>query len=303
MYRQFCVTVLVVLLLAQWHQEQTITVDVDLVNVYFTVCNRKGRLVTTLDRNNFAVFEDGAPQVITNFSREADVPLRVAILMDTSGSVRDKLRLEQEAIIEFLYAALRGDRDKAALFTFDHDINLRQNYTNEAGSLANAVRSTHAGGGTRLYDALHFVVSQGSDDIEQRKVVVVITDGDDKSSRHSPTEVMELAQHNNVMIYAISINGLEPKSDTPDTSDRILETIATETGGIALFPTKVKKLPAVFNLINDELRSQYSLAYRSTNPSKDGTFRTIQIYPKSHQYSVRSRSGYFAPRQLTAEKR
>src|SRR5262245_31490342 len=114
MYRQFCVTALVVLLLAQWQQEETITVDVDLVNVYFTVCNRKGRLVTTLDRNNFAVFEDGAPQVITNFSREADVPLRVAILMDTSGSVRYKLRLEQEAIIEFLYAALRGDRDKAA---------------------------------------------------------------------------------------------------------------------------------------------------------------------------------------------
>src|SRR5262245_12508878 len=302
MCRQFCVAVLVVLLFTQLQQEQTITVDVDLVNVYFTVCNRKGQLVTSLNRDNFAVFEDGTPQVITNFSREADIPLRVTVLMDTSGSVRYKLRMEQEAIIEFLYSALRSDRDKAALFTFDHNIDLRQNYTNEAASLANATRSTHAGGGTRLYDALHFVVSQESDDIEQRKVVVVITDGDDKSSRHSPAEVMELAQQNNVMIYAISINRLEPESDTAETFDRILETIATETGGIALFPTKVKRLPAVFNQINDELRSQYSLAYRSTNPQKDGTFRAIQIYAKNNRYSVRSRSGYYAPRQLSADK-
>jgi len=302
MYRQFCVAALVVLLVTQLHEE-SITVNVDLVNVYFTVCNRSGRLVTTLDRDHFAVFEDGSPQVITNFSRETDVPLRVAILMDTSGSVRDKLRLEQEALIEFVYAALRSDRDKAALFTFDHDINLQQNYTSEAASLANAVRSTHAGGGTRLYDALHFVVTQELDNVEQRRVILVITDGDDKSSRHSPTEVMELAQHNNVMIFAISINGLGSRSDSSEAFDRILETISTETGGIALFPTKVKKLPASFSLINDELHSQYSLAYRSTNPSRDGTFRTIQIHPKGNQYSVRSRSGYYAPRQLTADKR
>jgi VWFA-related protein len=297
MSRYLCVGLLVVLLLTtQWLEEQKITVDVDLVNVYFTVCNRKGRLVTTLGRDLFSVFEDGNPQAITNFSRETDVPLSVAILMDTSGSVRYKLRLEQEAIIEFLYTVVRGDRDKAAVLTFDHNVDLRQDYTNQTVLLANAVRNTNAGGGTRLYDALHFVISQQLRNNEQRKVVVVITDGDDKSSRYSPNDVMELAQRNNVMIYAISVNALGSRSDGSDAFDRILETIATETGGIALFPTKVKNLPGDFNLINDELHSQYTLAYRSTNPNKDGTFRTIQIRAKNNQYSVRTRSGYYAPR-------
>jgi VWFA-related protein len=303
MSRYLGLAVLVGLLaMSQLEEEQSLTVDVDRVNVYFTVCNRKGRLITDLTRDNFAVFEDGKPQTITNFSRETDVPLAVAVLIDTSGSVRYKLPLEQEAIIQFLYAAMRREHDRAAVFTFDYDVDLRQDYTNDTSLLANAVRNTHAGGGTRLFDALHFVVNQSVNGDEQRKAVIVITDGDDKSSRHSAADVIELAQRNNVMIYTISVNNLGSQSRAADTFDRILETIATETGGIALFPTKLKKLSAHFSLIDDELHSQYSLAYRSANPDRDGTFRTIQIQANNSQYRVRSRSGYFAPQQKTAQK-
>ena len=131
-------------------------------------------------------------------------------------------------------------------------------------------------------------------------MIIVITDGDDKISRHSPTDVMELAQRMNVMIYAISVNALGSRPEASDTFDRILETIATETGGVALFPTKLKKLPANFNLIDDELHSQYSVAYRSTNPKRDGSYRTIQVQAKDNQYSVRSRSGYYAPQKSSA---
>jgi Ca-activated chloride channel homolog len=280
---------------SQLEEQQSLTVDVDRVNVYFTVCNRKGGLITHLTRDNFAVLEDGRPQMITNFSRETDVPLAVAVLIDTSGSVRYKLPFEQEAIIQFLYAVLRGEYDKAAVFTFDYDVDLKQDFTNDTALLANSVRNTHAGGGTRLYDALYFVVNQKWNADERRNAVIVITDGDDKSSRYSAADVVQLAQRNNVMIYTISVNNLSSRSHASDTFDRVLETIATETGGIALFPTKLKKLSAHFNLINDQLHSQYSLAYRSENSKKDGAFRTIQI--QAGKYAVRSRSGYFAPVQ------
>ena len=202
---------------SQLEEHQSLTVDVDRVNVYFTVCNRKGGLITHLTRDNFAVLEDGRPQMITNFSRETDVPLALAVLIDTSGSVRYKLPFEQEAIIQFLYTVLRGDYDKAAVFTFDYDVDLRQDFTNDTALLANSVRNTHAGGGTRLYDALHFVVNQKWNADERRNAVIVITDGDDKSSRYSAADVVQLAQRNNVMIYTISVNNLSTRSQASET--------------------------------------------------------------------------------------
>jgi Ca-activated chloride channel family protein len=298
MSRYLSIALIALLVSTEWTQEQRITVNVDLVNIYFTVCNKKQRPIVNLDRNNFSVLEDGKPQSITNFSRETDVPLTLAVLIDTSGSVRHKLAFERDAIIDFLNTTLRPGLDKATILTFDSDVQLRQDYTNDAALLATAVKGIRAGGGTRLYDALHFVVdSLNSHD--DRKVLIVVTDGDDKSSRYAATDVIELAQRNNVGIYAISVNGLDDRPDGSDASDRILETIALETGGIGLFPTKPKKLIADFDRINNELHSRYTLAYRSTNPNRDGTFRRIEIISKNNQYAVRSRSGYYAPQAIT----
>jgi VWFA-related protein len=280
---------------AQSAGEQTITVDVDLVNIYFTVCNSNGRLVANLDRESFSIFEDGDPQIVTNFSRETDIPLTIVLLIDTSGSVRDKLQFEKKAAIDFLYATLRRGRDKAALFTFDTALELHQDFTDDPSTLADAIKRIRAGGGTRLYDGLYSVMKDKLAGTEERKAIVLITDGNDNSSKHSPDEVVELAQRNNVSVYAVSMNALGIRWPDSDQSDSALDRLGSETGGRAFFPAKLDKLGAHFKKIGNELRSQYTIAYRSTNPKKDGTFRKVRIDVKKVRHSVRARSGYFAP--------
>lgn len=303
MLRSLCTMLLIVVLAAaQTGEDQTIWVDVDLVNIYFTVCNHKGRFITDLRRESFAVLEDGQAQTITHFSRETDVPLTIVLLIDTSGSVRDKLRFEKEAAAAFLQTTLRRGRDKAALVTFDHIFELQQDYTDDPAVLTTAVRHIFAAGGTRLYDALHFVIENKLSGPEERKVIVLITDGDDKSSVRSPEEVVDLAHRNNVSIYAISMNALGTRWNHSEESDRVLKLLTSQTGGTGFFPTKLENLESSFQKIANELRSQYTIAYRSTNPKRDGAFRTIRIEMAKSHYSVRSRSGYYAPTQVIAKK-
>jgi VWFA-related protein len=292
-----------VLAAAQAGLEQTLTVNVDLVNVYFTVCNHKGRLIADLDRERFAIFEDGESQIITNFSRETDTALTIVLLVDVSGSVRDKLQFEQNAATQFLNGTLRRGRDKAALVTFEYSIELEQDYTDDSALLATAVRKMRAGGGTRLYDALHYVVQQKLMGAEERKLIILITDGEDKSSRRTPQEVVDIAQRNNVSIYAISMNALGTKRSESDRSDRVLDMLASETGGRAFFPRKLESMVSDFKQIDNELRLQYTIGYRSTNPKRDGTFRNIRIEVKNKvNYSVRARPGYYAPTPTMANR-
>jgi Ca-activated chloride channel family protein len=161
--------------------------------------------------------------------------------------------------------------------------------------LAKAVWRIHAGGGTRVYDALYFVMQSKLNGPEDRKVVILITDGDDKSSRRSLQEVVDLARRNNVSIYAISMNALGVAHEGSDHSDDVLRMLTSETGGDGYFPRKLEKLSSNFERIADELRSQYTIGYRSTNQQRDGTFRTIQVELKKSSYSVRTRPGYYAP--------
>ena len=201
MLRAGCAMLLVVVLASgQPLQEQVITVNVDLVNIYFTVSNKRGRLVTNLDRGSFRALEDGNVQTITHFSKETDAPLTILLLVDTSGSVRDKLKFEQEAAVDFLAATLRRGRDKAAVFTFDHEIEMRQDFTDDPLLLAGSIKSIMAGGGTRMYDALYSVISNNLAGPEDRKAVILITDGDDKSSRRTPDDVVQAAIRNDVSI-------------------------------------------------------------------------------------------------------
>jgi VWFA-related protein len=285
----------VALAAAQSAEEQLITVDVDLVNIYFTVCNSKGRNIANLAREHFSIFEDGQPQIITNFSRERDVPLTIALVFDTSGSVRDKLHFEKAAATEFVYATLRRGRDKAAMLTFDTGIELHQDFTDDANLLAEAIARTRAGGGTRLYDAVHFVIQEKLAAPNERKIVVLLTDGDDNSSRHSAYDVVQLAQRNNVSIYAISTNAIGTRWTGSERSDADIAMLSSETGGKAFFPSKLEKLSVHFKALADELRSQYTIAYRSTNTKKDGTFRKVRIDVNKGRHSVRARSGYYAP--------
>jgi len=290
-----CAVLLVVVLLASPATVgQTLNVDVDLVNIYFTVCNTKGRLIRNLTRDNFAVFEDDSPQMISHFSKDTDLPMTLALVMDTSGSVRYKLAFEQEAAIDFLNSTLQRSRDKAAIITFDTTVEVRQSYTDDSGLLAAAVRRTTAGGGTGLYNALVFVLD-GLARQPGRKGIVLLSDGDDNMSHISPMDVVNLAKRMNVAIYTISVNSIEGSVTHSRRGDGILELFAQETGGVAAFPKQAKELSRYFSQISDELRSQYTIGYRSTNDQRDGAYRKIRIDAKDSRYLVHSRAGYYAP--------
>ena len=286
---------LVIILAITVAGEQAITVDVDLVNVFFTVSNKKGRLIPRLGPESFSVFEDGSEQNITHFSRETEVPLSIVLMVDTSGSVRDKLGFEQQAALSFFHSTLTPGRDKAAVLTFDSGVDLRQDYTDDCTLLAKAVLHTIAGGGTRLYDAVALAVSEKLSQSSERKVIILLTDGRDNKSATTLEEAIEAAHHEGVIIYAVSTNGFGIQLDPSDSGNKALDVLSRETGGQAFFPAGLKELPADFARIGEELRSQYTLGYRSTNDKKDGTFRSIQIAVRNGHYAVRARSGYYAP--------
>jgi len=288
--------------LARQAANQTISVDVDLVNVIFTVFDRKGKFITNLDQQRFTVFEDNHPQRITNFSKESNLPLTIALLIDTSGSIRDKLRFEQEAAIEFFYSTLKKLVDKALVISFDSGVDLVQDYTDDPEVLADAVKRIRAGGGTALYDAVH-QATQKLIGQPGRKILILISDGDDNSSRVSLTETVEHIQRNDVSVFAISTNAsADSRSREQDRGDKVLKKFAEESGGKVFFPFKLQELTSDFQNISEELRSQYTLAYRSTNSAKDGTFRKIRIAVGEKNYQVRARTGYYTTRPKGFEK-
>ena len=274
--------------------DQTISVNVDLVNILFTVADKKGKFVTNLRKEDFRVFEDEKSQAITNFSSETDLPLTIALLVDTSGSIRDKLRFEQEAATEFFYSTLQRNKDKALIISFDSGVDLLQDFTDNPEKLAEAVRKIRAGGGTSLYDAIYLAVTQKLAGQHGRRIVILITDGDDNSSRVSLTETLEAAQKNDVTIYAISTNSTAYfGSKEQERGDKTLKKFSEETGGKPFFPLKIQDLASSFLDIHDELRSQYQIGYRPSNGKMDGTFRRIRVDIADKRFKARARTGYY----------
>ena len=293
-----------------------IKVRVDLVNVLMTATNKKNRLVSNLDKDDFRVFEDDKPQTIRYFSRETDLPLRIGVLVDTSSSIRDRLRFEQEAAIDFLNTTLRPGKDLAFVVAFDLHTQVVQDYTDDLEKLSGAIRSLLAGGVTTLYDAIYFSCREKMlifppPEPYLRRVLIIISDGQDNQSEHTREEALAMAQRAEVTIYAISTNAtsLPGHGDNdegagssaagtvglPGHGDKVLRRLAEQTGGRAFFPFKASETAADFREIARELRSQYSLAYVSTNQAHDGTFRTIAIEPLQKGLQVRAKPGYFAP--------
>ncbi len=275
-----------------------IEVRVDLVNVIFTVNDKKNRLVVDLTKDDFQVLEDRKPQSIRFFSRESNLPLRIGILIDTSNSIRDRLRFEQEAAVDFLNATLRPSRDLAFVVGFDVESQLVQDYTDNMEKLSQAIRSLQAGGGTGLYDAIYFACKGKMlvfppPEPYLRRVMIVVSDGLDNQSEHTRDEALAMAQRGEVTLYAISTN----RSGVSLRGDKILKYLAEQTGGRAFFPFEASDLAANFQEIARELRSQYSLAYVSSNPARDGTFRDITIEPREKGMRVRAKAGYFARSQ------
>lgn len=274
----------------------TIEVRVDLVNILFTAHDRKNRILLNLTKDDVRVLEDKQPQSIRFFSRESDLPLRIGIVIDTSNSIRDRMRFQQEAAIDFLHATLRPGKDLAYVLAFDVEPVIVQDYTDDLDKLSKAIRSLRAGGGTGLYDAIHLGCREKMlifppPEPYLRRVMIVLSDGLDNLSLHTRDEALAMAQRAEVTLYTISTN----RSGHSTRGDKVLEYLGQETGGRTFFPFSADDLATNFQEISRELRSQYSLAYVSSNPVRDGTFRTITLEPREKSVRIRAKSGYFAP--------
>jgi VWFA-related protein len=275
-----------------------IKVTVNLVNVLLTVTDKKNRLVLDLTKDDLRVSEDKKPQTIRFFSRETDLPLRIGILIDTSNSIRERLRFEQEAAIDFLNTTVRPGKDLAYLLGFDVTPQLIQDYTDDVNKLADSIRTLQAGGGTGLYDAIYFASKEKMlyfppPEPYLRRIMVIVSDGRDNQSERTRDEALAMAQRGEVTIFAISTN----RSGLSTQGDKVLKYLAEQTGGRAFFPFAAGDIAEDFRQIAKELRSQYSLAYVPTNAARDGTFRKILVEATDKSYHVRSKSGYFSPSQ------
>lgn len=277
---------------------QTYRVQVDLVNVFCSVWNKDTKsFVTNLSRADFALFEDEKKQEITHFARESNLPLTVALLVDTSQSVAPKLKFEQQAAIDFFYTVLRQS-DKAMIIQFDSAVDLVQDFTNNPNRLAERIRSMQAAGNTAFYDAIIKTCDQKLIRETGRKTIVILSDGEDSASVGTLDDAREMAQNADATIFSISISrgGFFGVGGDTRTGDRILTQLAEVTGGKALFPFRVEELDSAFTEISQELRSQYAIAYTSSNPARDGGYRKIEIKVPGRNLELKYRRGYYAPK-------
>jgi Ca-activated chloride channel family protein len=300
---------------AQVDRQGAIIRNVNLVEVLFSVVTKHEKLVTDLYKEDFKVFDDGAQQEITSFSQPTDLPLRIGMVLDTSNSIRERLKFEQDAAIDFLFNALRRGKDQAFLMTFDDGAQIIKDFTGDTGDLRDTILKQRAGGGTSLYDAVYAASDHllnkspmpPGPNSDVRRVLVVISDGDDNSSNRSRGESVEMAQRAGVIIYSISTStdwvttGAEKdpakrinRKYEKEEGDKVLDQLAAETGGRAFFPYEIDDLGQSFLDIGDELRHQYALAYSPAGRSPDGKYHTIRIQTDRKDVIVRARKGYYS---------
>ncbi len=273
----------------------TIRAEVALVNVFFTAKDRKGSPIRNLKADDFQVFENRKPQQIQYFSElgeASDVPLTIALLIDTSGSVKEKLEYEKTTAAEFFKEILRPNQDLALIIQFDSEVVLVQDFTQSQAALINALDNLRAGNSTSLYDAVYLAAEEKLKHEIGRKIMVVITDGEDTVSKVRKEEAIEAAQRSDTLIYGIGVR-------SPGFSHNfgVLKKFSDETGGEFFSPrAKLDEIREAFGSIGKDIQGQYNLAYRSNNQKKDGTFRSIDIRCKVRGVRIRARKGYYAPK-------
>jgi VWFA-related protein len=275
----------------------TLRTTVNEVRLVFTVTDRHGHYIKDLKKTDFRVIDDQKPAEIRSFYAETDLPLQVGLLVDASNSVRDRFKFEQDAAIEFLNSIIRPRYDKAFVVGFDATPEVTQDFTDSTENLSAGVRMLRAGGGTAMYDALYFACRDKLLKQEQtgpvRRAIILLSDGEDNLSHVTREEAIEMAERAEVIVYTISTNisGMKGKGD------KVLERIAEATGGRAFFPFQMREMSDAFQSIQEELRSQYAVAYKPANFVADGSFRTIEILAQDRGLKVRTRKGYYAPKQ------
>jgi VWFA-related protein len=277
--------------------ETKFTTGITDVNVLFTVADKKGRFVTDLNVNDFEVTESKKPQFIQQFTAESDLPLRLALLIDTSNSIRSEFRFEQQAAIRFMNDVMRPKQDRMLLLSFDSSPQLQSDLTSDMTKLEQGINSMRPGGGTALYDGIYFAAKEklmlDQPREKFRRAMIIISDGEDTQSRYTRDQALEATQVADTVIYAISTNITRAESD----GDKVLKYLTEETGGQAFFPFKVEDLDQSFENIANELRHQYNIYYHPEPLKTDGLYHPIQVKVKTRKdLVVRARKGYYAPK-------
>ena len=271
---------------------------VDVVSLNVTVTDQSRQFVTSLEQGDFVVYEDGVKQDLTYFNR-AQLPIALSLLIDTSASMEDKLRLAQEAAIGFVRRM--KPEDIAQIIDFDSRVSILQQFTGDKTLLETGIRQTVPNGSTSLHNAIYISLKElkkvratSSGDV-RRQAIVVLSDGEDTSSLVPFEEVLDLAKRSEVIVYAIGIRGRDLGARGFPEAEFVLKQFAQETGGRAFFPTAANELDGIYAQIADELAAQYALAYSSRNPRRDGQWRRIVVRTTNPQLAARTKQGYFGP--------
>jgi Ca-activated chloride channel family protein len=273
--------------------------DVQEVLLHATVIDDKQRMITNLDRNAFTVFEDGKPQIIKSFRHE-DIPISLGIVIDNSGSMREKRAKVAKAAVNLVRAS--NPQDEVFVVNFSDEYYLDQPFTSKINLLQEALEKYETRGGTALYDA----IVASADELKkhgklQKKILFVVTDGEDDASRESLEQaVRRLQEENGPTVYAIGVLGEERQRR----AKRALETIAERTGGIAFFPRSIEEVDAISSTVARDIRNQYTIGYKPTTPKSVGGYRTIRVDAKARGYGklvVRTRTGYYAGQEQASD--
>ncbi len=281
-----------------------IRVQVNLVNLFASVRDKHKAIVTGLTKDDFQIYEDGQLQEITNFSAESTLPITLGILLDTSGSEYYMLSGEKEAGSRFLARVLRKG-DLAMVMTFDTDVDLLADFTDDRGVLDRAINRAQinapsggmiaqgplpssGSGGTNFYDAVYLAAHDKLSDEAGRKAIIVLTDAEDTGSKLRLTDAIEAAQRTDTVVHILLV-----AADGGDQS--VAKRLTDETGGRMIIVRSERNLEQAFDEISEELRFQYTIGYTPTNKKHDGSYRKIRVEMKNKDYSALTRRGYYAP--------
>lgn len=273
-----------------------LTIQVNEVNLVFTVTDKKGRFITGLKRENFGLLDDQRPpEAVLRFTQQTNLPLRVGIMLDTSSSIRQRFQFEQDSAVEFFLQVLHRN-DRAFVEGFDIQTDIEQDFTNNIDLLNQGIRRLRPGGGTALFDSLYKTCRDQMLTLKEqgavRRALILVSDGDDNYSRAQESDAIKMCQRANTIVYTISTN----ISPSRDKGDEVLRAISEATGGQAFYPTRIEDVSTGFHNVEEELRSQYLLVYRPAQLKQDGSFRTIYLQALDPRYKVRAQKGYFSPR-------
>jgi Ca-activated chloride channel homolog len=278
--------------------QQRFRVGVDVVSLNVTVTDGTGKYVTDLNQEDFDVYEDGVRQNLTFFSRTQQ-PISLALLLDTSASMEEKMPIAQEAAIGFAHQLHK--EDQAEIIDFDSQVRILAPFTGDGAALEKAIRATTANGSTSLYNAIYISLkelrktkAESTSDI-RRQAIVLLSDGDDTSSLIEFDEVLDLAKRSETAIYAIGLRQGEVGRREFKEAEFVLRQLSQETGGRVFFPTDARELPKIYQTIWEELSSQYSIGYTSGNPKRDGAWRRIAVRIQRPGLTARTKQGYYGP--------